>query len=464
MNLGVALQLTNIMRDLRTDAERGRIYLRSGRDPAVRVLRRTSSSGGATRRRSRADAIPGRPRARVLPRGPGGPAAGRPAALVAAEIMGGIYRALLRQIEARQFRVFDSRIRVSTPKKIALALGDLPARASSPHEGGRPRRPPARSASRTRPARRIGPGELLLRVLGCGLCGSDLAKLRGPAAQAGGPRVTRWWARWPRRGRGRGLPARASGWWWPTTSRARPATTAGAAASRCAGPSRRRTSIRAASPSTCRVPAGERAPRDLPRARPGCPTRWPRSPSRSAAASGRSGGRRWAQGTRSVVAGLGAMGCLLLQVARGARGARRGGRPPAGPPGAGRGAGGRAAVASPIRRRRRSLGLSRGARRRRGRAGGRRRPALVRAALGWVRDGGAVHLFVGEGEGPVPFGEVYRRELTLTATYSSSPADLAEAFDLLRTRRGAGGRALARTASPSSAWPTRSGSWSAARP
>jgi L-iditol 2-dehydrogenase len=35
----------------------------------------------------------------------------------------------------------------------------------------------------------------------------------------------------------------------------------------------------------------------------------------------------------------------------------------------------------------------------------------------------------------VPVGELYKRELTLTATYSSSPADLAEAFDLLR--RGA---------------------------
>jgi L-iditol 2-dehydrogenase len=60
-------------------------------------------------------------------------------------------------------------------------------------------------------------------------------------------------------------------------------------------------------------------------------------------------------------------------------------------------------------------------------------PAVVRDALGWVRDGGAVHLFVGEGEGPLPFGELYKRELTLTATYSSSPADLAEAFDLIRS-------------------------------
>jgi L-iditol 2-dehydrogenase len=57
--------------------------------------------------------------------------------------------------------------------------------------------------------------------------------------------------------------------------------------------------------------------------------------------------------------------------------------------------------------------------------------AVVREALDLVRDGGAVHLFVGEGEGPLPIGAMYRRELTLTATYSSSPADLAEAFALI---------------------------------
>src|SRR5262249_60244577 len=51
----------------------------------------------------------------------------RPAAdrrrLAAAESMRAIYRDLLREIEARQFRVFDGRIRVSTPRKIVLALG-----------------------------------------------------------------------------------------------------------------------------------------------------------------------------------------------------------------------------------------------------------------------------------------------------------------------------------------------------
>ena len=57
--------------------------------------------------------------------------------------------------------------------------------------------------------------------------------------------------------------------------------------------------------------------------------------------------------------------------------------------------------------------------------------------LGWavsaVRDGGAIHYFAG-GHGdalPVPLDTLYHRELTITATYSSSPADLAEAFGLI---------------------------------
>jgi L-iditol 2-dehydrogenase len=50
-----------------------------------------------------------------------------------------------------------------------------------------------------------------------------------------------------------------------------------------------------------------------------------------------------------------------------------------------------------------------------------------------VRDGGQIHCFAG-GEGPdipIPLDRFYHRELTLTTTYSSSPAELGEAFDLL---------------------------------
>lgn len=59
------------------------------------------------------------------------------------------------------------------------------------------------------------------------------------------------------------------------------------------------------------------------------------------------------------------------------------------------------------------------------------------AALPWattaVRDGGSLHYFAG-GAGetlPLPLEVLYKRELTLTTTYSSSPADLTAAFALI---------------------------------
>lgn len=49
-----------------------------------------------------------------------------------------------------------------------------------------------------------------------------------------------------------------------------------------------------------------------------------------------------------------------------------------------------------------------------------------------LRDGGAVHCFAGGGDTlPLSLDRLYRRELTITATYSSSPIDLAEAFRLI---------------------------------
>ena len=50
-----------------------------------------------------------------------------------------------------------------------------------------------------------------------------------------------------------------------------------------------------------------------------------------------------------------------------------------------------------------------------------------------IRDGGAIHYFAG-GPGaalPLPLATLYHRELTVTSTYSSSPATLARAFWLL---------------------------------
>ena len=63
--------------------------------------------------------------------------------------------------------------------------------------------------------------------------------------------------------------------------------------------------------------------------------------------------------------------------------------------------------------------------------------AVLPAAAARVRDGGALHYFAGgAGESlPLSLAALYHRELTLSATYSSSPAELAEAFELLVTGR-----------------------------
>jgi len=63
--------------------------------------------------------------------------------------------------------------------------------------------------------------------------------------------------------------------------------------------------------------------------------------------------------------------------------------------------------------------------------------SVLRPAASLVRDGGTIHCFAG-GEGeelPLSLDALYHRELTLTATYSSSPAELAEAFELLARGR-----------------------------
>jgi len=59
--------------------------------------------------------------------------------------------------------------------------------------------------------------------------------------------------------------------------------------------------------------------------------------------------------------------------------------------------------------------------------------AVLPWAAGVVRDGGSLHYFAG-GPGdslPLPLETLYHRELTVTSTYSSSPVDLAAAFDLI---------------------------------
>ena len=123
VHLGTALQLTNIIRDVGADAREGRVYVPRqdleafglGEDDLVKGryderFVRLMEHQAARARQFYAAAAAAYPAADAR-------------SLVAAEIMGRIYHALLREIERRQFRVFDGRIRVSNPRKITLALG-----------------------------------------------------------------------------------------------------------------------------------------------------------------------------------------------------------------------------------------------------------------------------------------------------------------------------------------------------
>ncbi len=122
VNLGVALQLTNILRDVEPDARAGRVYvpqadlrrfgvtaedLAAGRYTPEFVELMTWEASRARDYYERAWV--------ALP-----PADAR--SLFAAEIMGRTYFALLRALESRQFRVFGDRVTVATHRKLAIAL------------------------------------------------------------------------------------------------------------------------------------------------------------------------------------------------------------------------------------------------------------------------------------------------------------------------------------------------------
>jgi phytoene synthase len=121
IDLGIALQLTNILRDVAVDLRRGRLYLpledldrfgcteadlRAGRltDPVVALLRHQADRARGFYARAHAARPPREARR-----------------LVAAEIMGAIYRALLDRIERRGYDVFSEVVRIPRPRRAAIA-------------------------------------------------------------------------------------------------------------------------------------------------------------------------------------------------------------------------------------------------------------------------------------------------------------------------------------------------------
>lgn len=280
------------------------------------------------------------------------------------------------------------------------------------------------------PEPRIGPGEMLVRVRGCGLCGSDILKVTSLATKAPavfghevvgevvevGSGVTGF-------GRGRRVvvahhvPCFACHY----CRRGSP--------SMC-----RHFKLSNLDPGgfaeLCRVPAPnvEHAAFALPEAMSDETASFTEPLACCLRAVKRSGA---APGDAAIVVGLGSIGCLLAR-AFAVSGARVFGADlmPA------RRALGRAAGAlvfdddAALDEALRQATDGRGADVVMLTAGG---AALLPWGAARVRDGGQLHYFAGgAGESlPLPLADLYHRELTISATYSSSPVELREAFDLL---------------------------------
>jgi len=122
VSLGVALQLTNIIRDVAVDLRKGRVYLpvddlrwfqvteadlRAGVvTPRIRQLLRYQCRRARDYYRQAADRLP----------------QGDARSLVAAQIMGGIYFGILRRIEHARYDVFTKTIRVPRWRRALMAL------------------------------------------------------------------------------------------------------------------------------------------------------------------------------------------------------------------------------------------------------------------------------------------------------------------------------------------------------
>lgn len=122
VNLGLALQLTNVLRDLKEDVERGRIYipledlerfgyseddLRASRynSPFIEMMRFEHARARSYFEKAAATL----------------PEVDRKS-MVAAEIMGAIYRELLDRIQAAQYDVFRNQVAVPKRRRLAIAL------------------------------------------------------------------------------------------------------------------------------------------------------------------------------------------------------------------------------------------------------------------------------------------------------------------------------------------------------
>ena len=128
VDLGVALQLTNILRDVPEDLRKGRVYIpqedlrrhgcseedlaresaRAGggvREPKVKALLRQQAQRAREYYRKAAEGLPRTDARRLL----------------AAEIMGAVYRGILTRIERSDYDVFSRVVRIPRPRRALIA-------------------------------------------------------------------------------------------------------------------------------------------------------------------------------------------------------------------------------------------------------------------------------------------------------------------------------------------------------
>jgi len=121
--LGQALQLTNILRDVGNDAQRGRIYIPQSELARCGVLEQEIfHSEYSPRFVEAAKGVAHRAKGFYRQAAKTLPVADRKS-MLAAEMMGAVYWQLLRKLEKRQFNVLGSHIvKLSKPRKLALAF------------------------------------------------------------------------------------------------------------------------------------------------------------------------------------------------------------------------------------------------------------------------------------------------------------------------------------------------------
>ena len=119
--LGKALQLTNILRDVRTDAGRGRIYLPQSELKRFNVSEdEILNSKYSVRYLVLAASIADRAKSFYRAAQKTLPVEDR-RSMVAAELMGSVYWRLLQKLEAKKFNVFGAQpLKLSKPHKLAL--------------------------------------------------------------------------------------------------------------------------------------------------------------------------------------------------------------------------------------------------------------------------------------------------------------------------------------------------------